>query len=640
MPTLDDAAIFSSGGTPRKNNPDYWGGTTSWYSASNMDTKFLCGAKPKVTKLGLKNGTRIAPKGSTLLLVRGSGLFNYIPICFADEDVAFNQDVKAIIAKPHVDPTFLHFWIESLRSVLNGHIGVTGIGAGKFDTGFLKSLPFPEIEKSEQERIAKYACSFDRKIDLNRQINTTLEAMAQAIFKDWFVDFGPTVRQAEGETDPVKILGGLISNPAKAAPIADLFPDSFNDDCLPKGWDKTSFIDFIDIIGGGTPKTSNEDYWNGDIPWFSVKDTPSGSDCFVFATEKNITPAGLKGSSAKLIEEGITIISARGTVGNLAIAGQDMTFNQSCYALKPKGTDAIYFTFLATQTVVQRLKDMAHGSVFSTITRGTFESVEFPDFPAEIIVKFEEICSPLFEKIKANAKENQTLAETRDYLLPKLMSGEVRVGEAAPAATETSNVFTMGGDLFDRKALPADKDLERDSAIVAGVVSALQRDSEVVGNVKYQKGCYFVYRRMGYSTRDFDRKAAGPYSRKIVEGGHARAVSQNYIRFKSDPNYPGNLPARNIRAANALANQYKLGDALSWVRQHLSGKSRGELELWATVDYAMVALRNRRTTPTAETIMDYIRNEPEWAAKLKKANFTKPKINAAIAELNKAFSNG
>jgi hypothetical protein len=325
------------------------------------------------------------------------------------------------------------------------------------------------------------------------------------------------------------------------------------------------------------------------------------------------------------------------------ISTEGFTASTGFAVLRPKKGIFTNYVYIAA-TRQENIGDLAHladGGAYPAVRPDVVLATKVPVCGEEILKAFEQIVSPIRAKIEQAKVENQTLAEIRDYLLPKLMSGEVRVGNAAAEVpTKASNVIPIGGDLFDRKALPADKDLERDSAIVAGVISALQKDTEVVGNVKYQKGCYFVYRQMGYSTRDFEQKAAGPYSRKIVDGGYARAISQKYIRHKSDSKYPGNLPARNISAANALATQYKLGDALAWVKQHLSGKSRGELELWATVDYAMIALRNRGTTPTADTVIDYIRNAPEWAAKLKKASFTKSKIGAAIAELDRAFANG
>lgn len=283
----------------------------------------------------------------------------------------------------------------------------------------------------QQRLVAELLGSLDDKIELNRRMNETLEAMAQAIFRDWFVDFGPVRRKLAGETDPVAIMGGLTPDPARAAELAALFPDALGEDELPVGWGFVPLSAHLEIIGGGTPKTSVPEYWDGDIPWFSVADTPSGSDVFVFDTEKTITPEGVAGSSARLIAAGTTIITARGTVGNLAMTASEMTFNQSCYALlSSRGSHACFIYMLAAHAVGQ-LRSMAHGSVFSTITRQTFDAMVFPEVPLPIIEHAEALMVPIFDRIKAAVDENRTLAATRDYLLPRLMSGEVRVGDAA-----------------------------------------------------------------------------------------------------------------------------------------------------------------------------------------------------------------
>lgn len=236
----------------------------------------------------------------------------------------------------------------------------------------------------------------------------------------------------EGATDPVAILGGLIPTPEKAAPLAALFPATLGDNGLPEGWEERPFVSFLDIIGGGTPKTKVSEYWGGEIPWFSVVDTPPKGGVFVRSTEKTITEKGLAESSARLVPAGTTIITARGTVGNIAMAARDMTFNQSCYALRAQAPVGDRFVYLATERMVQRLQAMAHGSVFSTITRATFESLTFPWVGETIFEKFEELLEPVFAKINANGEESETLAATRDLLLPKLMSGEIRLrdGEA------------------------------------------------------------------------------------------------------------------------------------------------------------------------------------------------------------------
>ena len=288
------------------------------------------------------------------------------------------------------------------------------------------TIPLPPLP--EQRRIAHILGTLDDKIENNRKTAKTLEAMAQAIFKSWFVDFDPVRAKMAGESRE------SICKRLKLTPeILDLFPDRLVDSELggiPGGWGVGSFADAVEIIGGGTPKTSVSDYWDGEIPWFSVVDTPGASDVFVVRTEKSITQAGLNGSSARMIATGTTIISARGTVGNLAIAGRDMTFNQSCYALQGKNGSGSYFVFLSAQRMVEHLKAMAHGSVFSTITRQTFEAVRAVSPPENVLQQFEKKAAILLDPILRNVNESSTLAQLRDTLLPKLISGELRVPDA------------------------------------------------------------------------------------------------------------------------------------------------------------------------------------------------------------------
>jgi type I restriction enzyme, S subunit len=191
-----------------------------------------------------------------------------------------------------------------------------------------------------------------------------------------------------------------------------------------------------EIIGGGTPKTSVTEYWGGDIPWFSVVDAPSESDVFVIGTEKRITQEGLKNSAARLLLEGTTIISARGTVAKLALVGVPMTVNQSCYGLRgiEAGSD---FTYDATRNLISILRQRRHGSVFDTITRDTLAVVNFIAPPKAILEAFEQVADPFLQRIKSNLSESCTLSGLRDTLVPKLISGELRVKDAERSGHRT-----------------------------------------------------------------------------------------------------------------------------------------------------------------------------------------------------------
>jgi type I restriction enzyme S subunit len=273
----------------------------------------------------------------------------------------------------------------------------------------------------EQQCIGYLLATLDDKIELNRKTNETLEAMAKALFKSWFVDFDPVRAKAEGRPT------GL------PAEISDLFPDSFEDSELgeiPSGWKCCSFTQLVEVISGGTPKTSVDVYWNGSVNWFSVIDAPSSSDCWVIQTEKSITHQGLNNCSSKLLSTGTTIISARGTVGKVCLAGQDMAMNQSCYGLRSKVANGGFFCFYLTKSLVEILEARAHGSVFSTITRDTLDGVSTISPSLEVIQSFNGIAGALLGKIKNNLEDNRILGNQRDALLPKLISGEIRIPDA------------------------------------------------------------------------------------------------------------------------------------------------------------------------------------------------------------------
>ena len=176
----------------------------------------------------------------------------------------------------------------------------------------------------EQRTIVEILGALDDKIKLNSRMNASLEEMARALFKSWFVDFDPVRAKAEGREPE-----GMDTA------TATLFPAVFNNDGLPEGWDKIPFSGLIEIVGGGTPKTSISEYWNGAIPWFSVVDAPADTDIFVIDTEKKITQAGVDNSSTKVLPFGTTIISARGTVGKVALVGVPMAMNQSAGMTRP-----------------------------------------------------------------------------------------------------------------------------------------------------------------------------------------------------------------------------------------------------------------------------------------------------------------
>jgi type I restriction enzyme S subunit len=185
---------------------------------------------------------------------------------------------------------------------------------------------------------------------------------------------------------------------------------------MANNWKKYKLIDVINLIGGGTPKTTVKEYWDGDIPWLSVVDFNNGQKR-VYDTEKKITELGLKNSSTKILKTGQLIISARGTVGVLSVLGRDMSFNQSCYGLDAKSEYTINdFLYYLVEYNIKQIKSNSYGSVFDTITTSTFQNIDItlPPLPEQQAIA--EILSSLDDKIELNLQTNKTLEEMANAL--------------------------------------------------------------------------------------------------------------------------------------------------------------------------------------------------------------------------------
>ena len=256
----------------------------------------------------------------------------------------------------------------------------------------------------EQTAIASILSTIDAKIENNLAINKTLEEMAMALYKEWFVDFGPFQDGKFVESE----LG-----------------------MIPEGWEVKQFLNLFKLLSGGTPKTKISGYWNGDIDWVSAKDIGNQGGSYIVSTEKKITEIGLNNSATKILPEDTVIVVARGSVGKYGIIASPMAMNQSCYGIYSKSSFSQGITYLVVQSLINHFLNVAYGSVFDTITTSTFKSIEILVPPPETMEEVKDKIDPLFEKIKRNYRENQFLTTLRDTLLPKLISGEVRLNEFA-----------------------------------------------------------------------------------------------------------------------------------------------------------------------------------------------------------------
>jgi type I restriction enzyme, S subunit len=331
------------------------------------------------------------------------------------------SDLVIIRPGKRVDPHWLAYFINCSGA---HHIASHLVGAVQqhFNVESARKMPLRLPPLEEQAAIANKLRAFDDKIELNRKMNDTIERMAHAIFKSWFIDFDPVHAKAEGR----KPLG-------MDAATAALFPDSLEPSELgevPKGWRIGAVLDVSKLISGGTPKTSESTYWDGEILWASAKDVSQAGAPFIITTERRITSLGLNNSSTKLIPALSTAVVARGaTTGRFTMFGKEMAMNQTCYALSST-SQTPFFLNLLLSIEIPKLVSAAHGSVFDTITTDTFR-LSKSVLPTDALMQvFERIAKPLYGLILSNIEESASLSETRDLLLPRLLSGELSIKEA------------------------------------------------------------------------------------------------------------------------------------------------------------------------------------------------------------------
>lgn len=420
---LAECGEWLSGGTPSKQNDEYWAGTIPWVSPKDMYVGRIEDTEDHLTLEGVEAGSRCVPANTILFVVRSMTLRHTFQVAITNRDVSFNQDLKAIVPYDWVYPDFLYYTLKGQSDLILSLVDEASHGTTRLKTNTIGSLPIPFPPTfEEQVAIAQVVRALDDKIEANRRQNETLEATARAIFKSWFVDFDPVHAKARGETPP-----------GMDAETAALFPDSFKDSelgLIPRGWRVEPIGDAVKAVGGSTPSTAEPAFWDdGTIHWATPKDLSNLSSPVLLDTDRRITELGLGQISSGLLPKGTLLLSSRAPVGYLAIAEIPVAINQGFIAMICDANFPSLYALFWTETNLDVIQNRASGTTFQEISKRNFRPILALVPSPDVLRGFVEIVEPLYRQIVRNLEETRTLAETRDALLPRLVSGELRVGE-------------------------------------------------------------------------------------------------------------------------------------------------------------------------------------------------------------------
>ena len=271
---------------------------------------------------------------------------------------------------------------------------------------------------TEQTLIGNILGTLDDKIELNRRMNDTLEAIARALFKSWFVNFDPVHAKAEDR------------NTGLPKEIADLFPDSFVDSELgkiPRGWSISKIGKLATVSGGSTPSTKEPTFWEpGTHYWATPKDLSNLKSPVLLRTDRKISASGLTQISSALLPRGTVLLSSRAPIGYLVVAEVPVAINQGFIAMLAAEGVSNLFVLRWVEWAHDLILSRANGSTFLEISKSSFRSIPIVCPTKNLFRAFDQLARPLYSRLVSNEKESRVLADIRVTLLPKLMSGEIR----------------------------------------------------------------------------------------------------------------------------------------------------------------------------------------------------------------------
>lgn len=397
--TLGEIGTIVGGATPSTKNTSFYDGNIPWLTPKDLSVnsnKYIFRGERNITEAGFKScSCKMLPKGSVLFSSRAP--IGYVAI--AANDMCTNQGFKSVIPNEETDSEFLYYLLKYNKD----NIASQGSGT-TFAEVSGKTMKDIEVvvpkEKEDQRRIASILSSLDRKIELNNKINADLEEMAQAIFKNWFVDFEPF---KDGKFVDSEL--GMI----------------------PEGWKVGTLGDFCKCLLGGTPSRSKEEYWNGEVNWINSGEI---NKFRILEASEKITELGLAKSATKLLPKKTTVLAITGaTLGQVSLLEIDTCANQSVIGVLENTEIPYEYIYPFIKDRIEMLIQHQTGGAQQHINKDNVESLIFL-LPAKNVLEGNiSLVRPMYKRIESQCFENLYLSLLRDTLLPRLMSGELEVPE-------------------------------------------------------------------------------------------------------------------------------------------------------------------------------------------------------------------
>lgn len=512
-------------------------------------------------------------KAPGIIVGRSGGSFGQVH--FVKEDFWPHNTAMFVSDFKGNEPYFLYYLLKSLD--------FSRLNSGSAQPSLNRNYIYPVKLKApkdynSQRRIASVLANLDSKIELNNRINAELEAMAKLIYDYWFVQFDFPDEKGR----PYKSSGGkMVYNHELKREI-------------PEGWGKVSLLEVGDIIGGSTPSRAKDEYFakGGEgTSWITPKDLSiHKGKKFISYGELDVTDAGRKSASLKIMPTGTVLLTSRAPVGYMAIAREPVTTNQGFKSIVPNDGFSTEYVFHTVQLYLPAIIKKATGSTFAEISSSTLKTIEIASPSKKLIDEFTVLAAPIFKKQDLLEQENQELASLRDWLLPMLMNGQVKVGKRKDyETTEELQLVAEINEVYENHVDSEQKEMGRYEKTALGGHIINMHYSEGFGRTQLMKllhlteyGC-----KLPLNT-DYKKFAAGPYNEVLV-----REIEDHLKRFrffKIRQEFTGNhrVHYRPLAAASEIETQFKEhfkedAPTIDAFLSKFKGKSWSECEIISTL---------------------------------------------------------
>lgn len=368
-------------------------------------------------------------------------------------NASLTENCAKLSGLDRIDAEYLYYFLISEIGQAELQKVTVGAVQPKLPLYGLENVSIDWKTRTERKEIVKQLNSLDNKIQLNTQINQTLEQIAQALFKSWFVDFDPVRAKAQALSDGLSLEQAELAamqaisgkTPEELTALSQTQPDRYAElaetakafPCemmevdggeVPKGWELSTIGEEVETVGGATPSTKEESFWNnGKIAWTTPKDLSSATNPVLINTERKITELGLKKISSGLLPIGTVLLSSRAPVGYLALTKIPVAINQGYIAIKCNKTLSNFYMLQWCKENLEEIKSRASGTTFLEISKTTFRGISVIVPEKNILIMFNKQCESIYEMVTNHTKENQKLEKVRDLLLPRLLNGEIQL---------------------------------------------------------------------------------------------------------------------------------------------------------------------------------------------------------------------